>query len=53
MGDKPDIKYKLTAEGIEALVPVQRGILDACAAYVRPGGLLVYSTCTILPEENG
>ena len=52
IGDKPDIKYRLTAEGIDALVPVQRGILDACAAYVRPGGLLVYSTCTILPEEN-
>ena len=53
MGDKPDIKYRLTAESIDALVPIQRGILDACAAYVRPGGLLVYSTCTILPEENG
>ena len=52
MGDKPDIKYRLTAESVDALVPIQRGILDACAAYVRPGGLLVYSTCTILPEEN-
>ncbi len=52
-GDKPDIKYRLTGEGIEALAEVQRGILDACAGYVRPGGLLVYSTCTILPEENG
>ena len=53
MGDKPDIKYRLSDEGIGALVPIQRGILDACASYVRPGGLLVYSTCTILPEENG
>ena len=53
MGDKPDIKYRLTADGIAALVPIQRGILEACAEYVRPGGLLVYSTCTILPEENG
>ena len=52
MGDKPDIKYRLTGEDIDALVPVQKSILDACAAYVRPGGLLVYSTCTILPEEN-
>lgn len=52
MGDKPDIKYRLSEETIDALVPVQRQILDACAAYVRPGGLLVYSTCTILPEEN-
>ena len=52
MGDKPDIKYRLSAETIEALLPIQRAILETCAAYVRPGGLLVYSTCTILPEEN-
>ena len=52
MGDKPDIKYRLTPETIDALIPIQRAILDACAGYVRPGGLLVYSTCTILPEEN-
>jgi len=52
MGDKPDIKYRLTPETIDALVPIQKAILEACASYVRPGGLLVYSTCTILPEEN-
>lgn len=52
MGDKPDIKYRLTVETIEALLPIQRAILETCASYVRPGGLLVYSTCTILPEEN-
>ena len=52
MGDKPDIKYRLKGETIDALVPVQRAILNACAASVRPGGLMVYSTCTLLPEEN-
>lgn len=52
MGDKPDIKYRLSAETIDALVPIQKEILDACAKYVRPGGRLVYATCTILPEEN-
>ena len=52
MGDKPDIKYRLTNETIEALIPIQKGILETCAAYVKPGGLLVYSTCTIIPEEN-
>lgn len=52
MGDKPDIKYRLTPDTIDALVPIQQSILETCARYVRPGGLLVYSTCTILPEEN-
>ena len=52
MGDKPDIKYRLTGATIDALVPVQKAILNACASCVRPGGLLVYSTCTLLPEEN-
>ena len=35
-----------------ALPVIQRAILDNAARYVRPGGTLVYSTCTILPEEN-
>ncbi|MDO5323648.1 MAG: 16S rRNA (cytosine(967)-C(5))-methyltransferase RsmB [Clostridia bacterium] len=52
MGDKPDIKYRLTGATIDALVPVQKSILNACASCVKPGGLLVYSTCTLLPEEN-
>ena len=52
MGDKPDIKYRLTGAAIDALVPVQKSILNACASCVKPGGLLVYSTCTLLPEEN-
>ena len=52
MGDKPDIKYRLKGETIDALVPIQRDILHTCADCVRPGGLLVYSTCTLLPEEN-
>lgn len=52
MGDKPDIKYRLTNETIDALIPIQKQILETCAEYVKPGGRLVYSTCTILPEEN-
>ena len=43
----------MTDENIESLLPLQREILENCARFVRPGGLLVYSTCTILPEENG
>ena len=41
------------AERCGALEKVQAGILDACARLVRAGGLLVYSTCTVLPRENG
>ena len=36
-----------------ALPVIQNDILSNAARYVRPGGVLVYSTCTILPEENG
>lgn len=49
---KPDIKYRVTQGGIDALSRMQREILDACCRYVKPGGALVYSTCTLLPEEN-
>ena len=34
------------------LPEIQRAILDNCARYVRPGGTLVYSTCTVLEREN-
>lgn len=49
---KPDIRYK-DPEPLKGLPKVQRGILDSCARYVRPGGALVYSTCTLLRRENG
>ena len=48
---KPDIRYKDPKELAE-LPAIQSAILDNAAAYVRPGGVLVYSTCTVLPEEN-
>lgn len=52
IADKMDIRYRLKDEQIDALAPLQAQILDNCAAFVKVGGLLVYSTCTILPEEN-
>ena len=52
IADKPDIRWRLTEENLRELLPLQREILSACAAHVKVGGLLVYSTCTILPEEN-
>lgn len=51
LAKKPDIRYKSLADAA-GLVPVQKAILDAAATCVRPGGALVYSTCTLLPEEN-
>jgi 16S rRNA (cytosine967-C5)-methyltransferase len=52
MDDKPDIKYRVTPESIAELVNTQRELLEACCTYVKAGGTLVYSTCSILPEEN-
>ena len=49
---KPDIKYTKEPEEIAQLSKTQKSILTACAEYVRPGGRLVYSTCTLSREEN-
>ena len=48
---KPDIRYK-DPEPLKGLPRVQRSILDNCAQYVRPGVVLLYSTCTLLKQEN-
>ena len=48
---KPDIRYK-APEPLKRLPQVQRTILDNCAQYVRLGGVLLYSTCTLLRREN-
>ena len=48
---KPDIRYK-DPDGFAALPEIQRAILANASRYARPGGVLVYSTCTVLPEEN-
>lgn len=48
---KPDIRYKDPAP-LAGLPEVQRAILETAARYVRPGGVLVYSTCTLLRREN-
>ncbi len=52
MHKKPDIKWNRTKEDIDALTLVQREILNSAAMYVKSGGTIVYSTCTILKEEN-
>lgn len=52
MDNKPDIKYRLQESDIPALATVQQALLHANAPYVKPGGILVYATCSILPQEN-
>lgn len=52
LGRKPDLKYKMTIDMQKELVKLQREILSVSAEYVKPGGTLIYSTCTIHREEN-
>ena len=48
---KPDIRYK-DPKPLEGLPRVQKAILDNVCRYVRPGGVLLYATCTLLEREN-
>lgn len=52
IGRKPDIKYKMTEAKQQELVKLQRKILDTVWSYVKVGGTLIYSTCTIGADEN-
>lgn len=52
LGKKRDIKYHVTKESLEGLVKLQREILENCLRYVKPGGTVMYSTCTIHRAEN-
>ena len=49
---RPDAKWKLTPDQLAARVAEQRALLDEAVQYLKPGGELVYITCSILPEEN-
>jgi len=49
---KPDIKYRKTMDDVIALSVIQRDILKVSAKYVKPEGILVYSTCTLSKIEN-
>lgn len=51
IGKRPEIRNKAEAE-LSALPGIQADILRTASCYVKPGGVLLYSTCTILPEEN-
>ena len=52
LAKKPDIKWKRDVSDILKLTRIQAGLLDNAARLVKPGGVLVYSTCTVEPDEN-
>ncbi|MBR1629618.1 MAG: 16S rRNA (cytosine(967)-C(5))-methyltransferase RsmB [Lachnospiraceae bacterium] len=52
LGRRPEIKYRLKKEDIESLTDLQSRIFDCVCGYVRPGGRLLYATCTISEAEN-
>ncbi|MDD5934387.1 MAG: 16S rRNA (cytosine(967)-C(5))-methyltransferase RsmB [Clostridiales bacterium] len=52
IGKKPDIKYNMTWDAMKELAQLQKDILKVVTSYVKPGKILIYSTCTINPMEN-
>ena len=52
MAQKPDIKLRATEESVRELTELQARLLDTVCEYVKPGGTLVYSTCSVLKDEN-
>ncbi len=52
LSKKPDAKWKREPEDLDDLCQLQGKIMDNAASLVKPGGILVYSTCTTEPEEN-
>lgn len=49
---KPEIKWNKTNKDLKSLIPIQRDIMKNAAQYVKPGGIILYSTCTLNKEEN-
>lgn len=52
LGKKPDIRIRATYENIMSLLPMQREMIFKASEFVKPGGTLIYCTCTINPMEN-
>ena len=52
LGRKPDIRDKFTYDELDELIPLQYSILEHAAKMVRPGGTLIYCTCTLNSDEN-
>ena len=52
MGRRNDIKYNMTKDKEDSLVTLQRSILANVSRYVKPGGSMIFSTCTVHRAEN-
>lgn len=52
IGRKADIKYNVSEQSLKDITKLQKEIIDTCVRYVKRGGILIYSTCTINPYEN-
>ncbi|PAP77359.1 16S rRNA (cytosine(967)-C(5))-methyltransferase RsmB [Rubrivirga marina] len=52
LAKRADLRWRRSPEGLDELAELQDALLDAAARHVRPGGLLVYSTCSVEAEEN-
>ncbi|MFB6279718.1 MAG: 16S rRNA (cytosine(967)-C(5))-methyltransferase RsmB [Salinibacter sp.] len=52
LAKRADLRWRRTPDDLEEMIALQDQLLDAAATLVKPGGLLVYSTCSIEPEEN-
>ena len=52
IGKKPDIKYNISKDQQDELCQLQKTILRQAVRYIKPGGILIYSTCTLNKKEN-
>ena len=52
IASKPDIKYSMSEADLAEIEELQKNILGTCSKYLKPNGVLIYSTCTILKNEN-
>jgi 16S rRNA (cytosine967-C5)-methyltransferase len=53
LGRRPEARWRLSEKEIARMAPMQLNLLTTAASRVKPGGVIVYSTCSVEPEENG